>query len=206
MTVTKIADGRGKKKHIHIDDEYAFTLNEDFLFMTSLTVGAELTQDEIDEIKSEYEAFCAKHRAMDLLSRRSHSAKELETKLMRRTSRENARSAVEKMEKLGFIDDESFARSYAYELWHRKYFSFSRIKRELSLKGIDREIADIVVSELDGDEHEHMRELIEKKYLSRMSDEKGRNSLFSLLVRLGYGYSDIRSVMNEFKDVKFYED
>ena len=206
MTVTKIADGRGKKKHIHIDDEYAFTLNEDFLFMTSLSVGSEITQDEIDKIKSDYDAFCTKHRAMDLLSRRSHSAKELESKLMRKTSKENARSAVEKMQELGFIDDESFATSYANELWARKFFSRSRIKRELLFKGVDSEIADIAVAELDGDERERIRTLIEKKYMSRMMDEKGRNSLFSLLVRLGYSYSDIRSVMNEFKDIEFYED
>jgi regulatory protein len=206
MTVTKIADGRGKKKHIHIDDEYAFTLNEDFLFMTSLSVGAELTQDEVDKIKSDYDAFCAKHRAMDLLSRRSHSARELEGKLMRRTNKENARSAVQKMQELGLIDDESYARTYAEELWSRKWFARSRVRRELLSKGVDGEIADNVVDQLDGDERERLRTLIEKKYLSRMSDEKGRNSLFSLLVRLGYGYSDIRGVMNEFKDIEFYED
>lgn len=206
MTVTKIADGRGKKKHIHIDDEYAFTLNEDFLFMTTLSVGSELTQDEIDKIKSDYDAFRTKHRAMDLLSRRSHSAKELEVKLMRKTSKENAQSAVEKMQELGFIDDESFAISYANELWTRKHFSRSRIRRELLLKGVDSEVADVAVAELDGDERERIRTLIDKKYLSRMSDEKGRNSLFSLLVRLGYSYSDIRSVMGEFKDLEFYED
>ena len=206
MTVTKIADGRGKKKHIHIDDEYAFTLNEDFLFMTPISVGSELTQDEIDKIKSDYDAFRTKHRAMDLLSRRSHSAKELEVKLMRKTSKENAQSAVEKMQELGFIDDESFAISYANELWTRKHFSRSRIRRELLLKGVDSEVADVAVAELDGDERERIRTLIDKKYLSRMSDEKGRNSLFSLLVRLGYSYSDIRSVMGEFKDLEFYED
>lgn len=206
MTVTKIADGRGKKKHIHIDDEYAFTINEDFLFMTTLSVGSELTQDEIDKIKSDYDAFRTKHRAMDLLSRRSHSAKELEVKLMRKTSKENAQSAVEKMQELGFIDDESFAISYANELWTRKYFSRSRIRRELLLKGVDSEIADIAVAELDGDERERIRTLIEKKYMQRMADEKGRNSLFSLLVRLGYSYSDIRSIMSEFKGLEFYED
>lgn len=206
MIITKIADGRGKKKHIHIDDEYAFTLNEDFLYTTSLSVGSDITQDEIDKIKSDYESYRTKHRAMDLLSRRSHSAKELEGKLMRKASKENARSAVEKMQQLGFIDDESFAVSYANELWTRKHFARSRIKRELLLKGVDSEIADKTVSELEGDERERIRELIDKKYLARMADEKGRNSLFSLLVRLGYAYSDIRCVMSEFKDIEFYED
>ncbi len=206
MVVTKIADGRGKKKHIHLDDEYAFTINEDFLFMTNLTVGHEYTEDEIEDIKAQYSAYCTKNRAMDLLSRRSHSAKELETKLMRKSSKENARLAVEKMEELGFIDDEGFARSYASELWTRKYFSSSRIRRELLLKGVDGEIADAVIEELDGNERERIYELVEKKYLSRMTTEKGRSSLFSLLVRLGYSYSDIRSVMNEFKNVEFYED
>lgn len=204
MTVTKIADGRGKKKHIHIDDEYAFTLNEDFLLMTGVCVGSEFTQDGIDKIKSDYDAYRTKHRAMDLLSRRSHSAKELEGKLMRKTSRENARSAVEKMQELGFIDDEGFASAYANELWTRKHFARSRIKRELLLKGVDSEIAENAVSELEGDERERIRTLIEKKYMSRMADEKGRNSLFSLFVRLGYAYSDIRSVMSN--DIEFYED
>lgn len=206
MTVTRIADGRGKKKHIHIDDEYAFTLNEDFLLMTRLSVGKELTQDEINQIKSDYDAFCAKHRALDLLSRRSHSAKELEGKLMRKASKENARSAVERMQELGFIDDEKFAFTYANELWLRKHFSRSRIRHELLSKGVDREIADMAVEELEGDERERIRCLIEKKYLSRMTDEKGRNSLFSLLVRLGYSYSDIRGVMSSFKNIEFYED
>ncbi|MBR5773935.1 MAG: regulatory protein RecX, partial [Clostridia bacterium] len=129
-----------------------------------------------------------------------------EGKLMRKTSKENARSAVEKMEELGFIDDESYARTYAEELWTRRHFARSRIRHELLSKGVDREIADNVIAELDGDERERIRIVIEKKYLSRMATEKGRNTLFSLLVRLGYTYSDIRSVMNEFKDIEFYED
>lgn len=206
MTVTEIADGRGKKKHIHLDGEYAFTLNEEFLVMSKVAVGCELSDDDVEKIKSDYAAYRAKNRALDLLSMRAHSAKELKTKLMRRVDKENAELAVEKMQELGYIDDESFARTYANELWTRKHFSRSRVKHELLLKGVDSEIAQSVIAELEGDERGRIRTLINKKYSSRMATEKGRNALFSLLVRLGYGYSDVRSVMSEFENVEFYEE
>ena len=206
MTVTDIVDGRGKKKHIHLDGEYAFTLNEEFLFMSKVSVGCELSEDEVEKIKSDYATYRAKNRALDLLSMRAHSAKELKTKLMRKVDKENAEIAVEKMRELGYIDDEGFATTYANELWTRKYFSRSRIKHELLLKGVDSEIAEIAISELSGEERERIRTLIEKKYLSRMATEMGRGSLFSLLVRLGYSYSDVRSVMSEFENIEFYED
>ena len=206
MTVTGIADGRGKKKHIHLDGEYAFTLNEEFLFMTNVSVGCELSEDEVEKIKSDYATYRAKNRALDLLSMRAHSEKELKTKLMRKVDKENAEIAVEKMRQLGYIDDESFAKTYANELWLRKHFSRSRIKHELLFKGVSSEVADNTISELDGDERDRIRVLIEKKYLSRMATEKGRNSLFSLFVRLGYSYSDIRSVMSEFDNSEYYED
>ena len=201
MTVTQISDGRGVKKHIHIDGEYSFTVDGEYLLKCGIFVGEELTEEKIEEIKAGYEKHCAQKRALGLLSRRSHSAKELRTKLMTRTSAENADAVVEKMKDYGYVDDERFAEIYADELWERKLFSQSRIRRELILKGIDRDTADSVVEKYECDEKERIREIIESRYYLKLSTEKGRRSLFALLVRLGYSYGDIRASFGEYDDL-----
>ena len=205
MTVTQIADGRGVKKHIHIDGEYSFTVDNDFLSMSGIYVGLQLDDEYIEKLKADYQLYRTKKRALDLLSRRSHSAYELKTKLKQRSSEEDASAAVQRMEELGYIDDRSFAENYARELWERKFFARSRIKRELFAKGVSSDIADDVIEGFDDDEKERIRLIISKKYVLKLRDEKGRNSVFSQLARLGYSYSDIRSVMSEYSDIDFFE-
>ena len=39
-----------------------------------------------------------------------------------------------------------------------------------------------------------------------MIDEKSRQKVFAALMRLGYGYSDIRQAMSEFSDDEYYEE
>ena len=72
------------------------------------------------------------------------------------------------------------------------------------MKGIDRETADEVLSSFDVDEDEQARNIIERKYLSALSTEKGRRRAFSALTRMGYSYSVIKSAMNEYIDTEEY--
>ena len=206
MTVTKIADGRGVKKHIYLDGEYSFTLDVEYLIKSGVFVGDELDDTDVEIIKDGYKTHCAEKRARNLLSRRSHSSKELKTKLMSKTDAENADAVVEKMKDYGYVNDERYAEIYANELWERKLFSPSRIKRELISKGVDSEIAEAAAMEYDCDEKERIHQIIESKYVLKTKTEKGRKNLFALLIRLGYGYSNVRSVLSEYTDEEYYEE
>lgn len=81
---------------------------------------------------------------------------------------------------------------------------------ELRAKGISADIANAAVEELFDDEEpdnvQRIVDIIGKKYYNRMNDEVGRKKVFSALIRMGYGFSDIREAMSEFSDDEFYEE
>lgn len=85
--------------------------------------------------------------------------------------------------------------------WRRSSMSGAvwqkRIEQELRQRGISRETACECTEELDGDDAERIKKLLETKFAGRFFDEKGRRRTFNALTRLGYGYSDIRSAMRQ---------
>ena len=195
--------GRGNKIHILVDGEYALTVTADFWNSQGVHSG-----DELDE--EEFAAFCraadsnrAFNAAVGFISRRDHSAKELERKVARRADAESAREAVERLEELGYIDDERYAENLAAELYQRKGMSPRRIEQELCRRGVSRETAGEAAQEFCGDEVSRIVDLLQTRFAGRFSDEKGRRRTFAALARLGYGYSDICSAMRQVGEEDF---
>ena len=141
----------------------------------------------------------AKEKALWLLSYREHSKKELEDKIRRTSDDESAQKAVDRMEELGLVDDERFARHYAEKLLNTKHMSMRGIAYELTRKGIDRETAEELCEELDVDVSEQIRAVIDKKYRN-LSDEKVKRRAVAYLQRLGYRWDDIKSVLSEYNE------
>ena len=180
------------------------TVTRDFWASQNIRSG-----DEIDD--AEFAAFCeaagscrAFNAAVDILSRRDHSSKELQRKVARRSGAEFAREAVERLEEMGYVNDERYAHTLAQELYDRRGMGKKRIEQELRQRGISRETASECAEELDGDDVERIKNLLETKFAGKFSDEKGRRRTFNALTRLGYGYSDIRSAMRSVDEE--YED
>lgn len=125
--------------------------------------------------------------------------KKLEDKIRRTADETSAQKAVDRMEELGLLDDERFARHYAEKLLNSKHMSKRGIAFELTRKGIDKETAEQLCDELDIDVHEQIRAVIEKKYRN-LSDEKVTRRAVAALQRLGYRWDDIKSVLSEYNE------
>lgn len=193
-----VKNGRNNKIHIFIDEEYSLTVDGEYWYTSEWCVKKEIDEDDFEELKEEIECRRAWLSALDLLSIRSHSQKELIVKLRRKYSQNAAEAAAEKAAELGLIDDEAFAEMYARELIERKKYGISRVKNELKLKGISSHIIESVLFSLDIDSKESIISLVERKYSRKLSNEKGRRQVIAALQRLGYSYSDIKSALNEF--------
>ena len=135
---------------------------------------------------------------------RSGAKAKLQRKVARRSGTEFAREAVERLEEMGYVNDERYAHTLAQELYERRGMGKKRIEQELRQRGISRETASECAEELDGDDVERIKNLLETKFAGKFSDEKGRRRTFNALTRLGYGYSDIRSAMRSVDEE--YED
>lgn len=196
--ILKIEPAKGSKLSLLADDEYVMTVDADTWYSLDYSNGCEVTDEEFENIKFIITSRKAYSQALRFLTLRAHSADELYKKLIKKHSPESSHYAVEKCRELGFIDDEDFASRYAQELIEKKKYGLSRVKSELIAKGIDREIINNVISELETDSSSAIIEIVEKKYSSCLSDEKGKRRMTAGLMRLGYSYGEIRSALSEY--------
>lgn len=202
MELTAAEPRRKGLIQLYIDGEEAVKVDMETFLRARLKPGDSLTDEELHQLIQASDARRANEKALYLLEHRSHSKKELTEKIARTAaSREAAQAAADHMEELGLVDDQSYARSYAKELFLRKRYGAMRVKQELRLKGIDGDLIDELLDyyeQMDGGNLavENIQAILEKKYPSWQEDEKTRRRAFAALQRLGYTYEQIRQGMS----------
>lgn len=197
MLITAMEPRRKGLTALFLDGEFAMNLDTETLLKAGCRPGRELDDDELHELVQASETRRAGEKALYLLEHRSHSQKELADKISRVTSREAAQAAAAHMAEIGLVNDEEYAKSLAAQLFGQKGCSASRVRQELLQKGIDRDLADQIIEEAAPDPVEKITELIQKKYIRSLDDEKGRRRSIAALQRLGYKWDDIRSALNQ---------
>ena len=198
MTITDIKKGRKYLSAIYIDGELAVHLDTRVVLEENIRAGKEITDERLKELIEISNVRRAKEKALWLISYRDHSKKELVQKIAKAADKESAEIAVDRMEELGLVNDEKYARRYLDQLINIKHLSKNAAKYKLLEKGIDRNLIDEILCETETDPQEHIRAIIERKYLKSLSDEKGKRRCFAGLQRMGYSYSDINSVLQEY--------
>lgn len=145
-----------------------------------------------------YEA--AKEKALRLLEFRAHSEYELRRKLADAgAAEEDIERVAEFVREYRLVDDEAYAARLAADLAHLKKYGKRRIFSELNRRGIDREIIENVIEELDTDEAETLLPLMKKK-LGGDFGQKSRDRAFRYFAARGYGFDDIKAAFEEAKE------
>lgn len=197
MKITSKA-GNGNKVHIYIDGEYTLTLYDDFWYSSGYTENQEITDDELASLKEEAGFRSAYEKGIQYLSMRAYSQKELYNKLKTKFGEDSSSRAIEKMLDRGYLDDESFANTYAQHLFEVKKFDLRRISYELKLKGISSEIIDNTLKTLDNEPILRIIDMIRCKYINNIENDKERKRVINRFVRMGYSFHDIKAALREF--------
>lgn len=195
MELTAAEPRRKSLTQLFLDGEAAVKIDTETFLRSGLKPGDEITDEELHELLEASDKRRAQEKALYLLEHRSHSKKELADKIARTAaSREAAQAAADRMEELGLVNDEAYARELARMLFTRKKFGAQRVRQELRLKGIDSVLIDELLEEYSDEDTalENAEELLEKKYSGWQEDEKIRRRAFAGLQRLGYSYDVIR--------------
>lgn len=200
MLITAVEPRRKGLSALFLDGEFAVNIDTETLLKSGFKPGREIDDEQLHELILSSENRRAGEKALYLLEHRSHSQKELADKISRVTTREAAEAAARHMAELGLVNDEEYARNLTADLFRRKGYSASRVRRELLQKGIEDELVQRILEENAPDPVEKIRELIDKKYGRLLSDEKGRRRSIAALQRLGYGWDDIRTAINQFEN------
>ena len=196
MLISSVEPWKRSMSAVYIDGEYAVTLDNMTLIKNHIKAGVEISDEELHSLIQQSEKQRANEKALNLITYRDHSKKELKEKLSRTYSAETAEEIAEKMQESGLVNDEEYARKYADELLRKKHMSLRGIEFRLREKGISPEIIQIISKELECDPAAEIQQVLAKKYPSYLQDEKIKKRAIATLQRLGWSWSDIKNAMN----------
>lgn len=184
---------------VYADGVYVMTLSEDTVIGAGLKIGSELDEAVLQNIEYARRRTKARGKAYDLLSYGDMSVKTMRDKLSRYDfDSELIDEVVDSLCELGYLDDERYAAALAKYLANTKCYGPRRISQEMFVKGIGRATADAAIAELDTDFYETVKTHIPRNF--DFSDRKAVSRLYGQLVRRGFDYDMINSVLKEADD------
>lgn len=192
-----------KKDKLHLtrvllSDGSEVLIDNDVCSEKCLKSGMEIEDDYLKLLCDESDYRRAKSRAVWYLDRNDHTEKGLYDKLLRAGfKREAAAKVIARFLEVGLLDDERFARNYAERLMASNVSKREAVQKML-LKGVPYDLAKRILAEDETDEQAQVKNLIEKKYRSKLAQEKGGEKVFAALVRKGFSYSVVREALKSY--------
>jgi regulatory protein len=168
--------------------------------------GMQISNDELLALIAESDFRRAKSKALWLISRRSFCQNELQSKLKSDYGDIAANKAASRMADLALVNDEEYAARLASQLIEVKRVSAKQAIYMITQKGVEKEISENAVNALSPDPKQQITELIERKYIRAISDQKGMNRTVAALARKGFSYSDIRAALEKFTNDEWFEE
>ena len=163
---------------------------EDF----GLYSGLELTEEQMDALRSAAGKMSAKMRAVRIVSATSVSCRDLEERLVRKGEDPvQAKEAVQWMEELHLVDDRNTAEQVVHSCISKGY-GIARAKQALYEKRIPKQYWDAVLNDYP-DQSDKIESFLRSR-LDAESDQKEIKRAIDALLRRGHSYGTIRQVLN----------
>lgn len=201
--ITKIeVQKRNKDRvNVYIDNNFAFAAFNELIYKEGLRVNLEVNEEKLLSIAKEENKLKCKETALRIIERSYKTEKEMEERLLEKGyDAESICSVLSFLKEYNFINDESYTKMFIKD--KIKTQGSQKIKYALIRKGIDRDIIDNLLLDVDKDqETEVLKELAIKKYnqlIKRENDKyKLRDKLCRFLISRGYDYSKVKDVLRE---------
>ncbi|PIP12442.1 MAG: hypothetical protein COX49_05645 [bacterium (Candidatus Stahlbacteria) CG23_combo_of_CG06-09_8_20_14_all_40_9] len=190
MQISKIKKGK-KRFNIYIDGEFSLAVSEETLLKMDLYEGKELTEEELGKIRNLEENVRAKDYALNLLSYRPRTRRELLRRLKeKKFTPDIAEKTVSRLEQSGLINDYDFAVYFIETFRDRR--GIYRLKNDLFRLGVKREVIDRALADVPVDGKKTAINLIDRWLRThRTRDDKTKRKLINYLVQRGISWSII---------------
>jgi regulatory protein len=204
LNITKIEKQKknSKRWNLYIDGEFACGISEDTYVNFGFRTNDEITEATLNEVKRFDEYQFAKKTALDYLSYRIRSVKEIKDKLKeKKISGETIEKTIDHLEKLGLINDGEFAKLLIQSKTGKNPSGKNVIKQKLYSKGIAKEIIEKVLNEYYTEDNEKKLLLdVFNKYQNKIKGldrNRRRKKMFESLARKGFDFDLINELLNE---------
>lgn len=202
--ITSIRPQKFKKEwfNLFLDDKFAFSLPAETLVKAGLAENQIISSEKVAALIEENDFFTTYDKVLNFLSFRPRSKFEISQYLSKKEVGEKTKDKImDKIKKLGFLDDEKFARWLVEQRSGTrpkgKYF----LEEELRQKGVDKPLIKELMGELRPKESDF--ELAQKLALNKLENWKNlpskevKNKLFGFLFRRGFSYEVVGEVIDK---------
>ena len=198
MTITALRETSSDRVTVELEDGSEIKSSLGVVTDWRLFSGKTLDEEELALLRRDSSRSLARDRALELISRRLMSQKEVRDKLTQKGVDEDAADySVNWLADHGFLNDESYAAAVARH-YAAKGYGAGRVRSELSRRGVDRELWDGAVEnmpETDGK--------LETFISARLKDPTDRDQILKVsgaLFRRGYSWEEIRTALRRYTD------
>lgn len=204
MKITKIEPQKRKNRvNIYVDDDFALGIDEEIMIKYNLKINMEVDNDFMQNILLAEEENKALNYALRLLTYRQRSEKEVYDALRRKGYMDqHIENVISNCKDKNYLNDKDFAKAFINDKTNLNKYGPIRIKHELKLKGVSRNIIDEVMDYSRDEEYELAMEVANKKINSYKKDSQkdAYRKMSAFLQRRGFSYDVISKVVREILD------
>ena len=224
MKIAKLEPSKHKAGRwlVWFEDGSLLRVGESEVVSLSLYTGKELTEDEAETLAEAAGQSRLNARAVELLSARPMSRKELVDKLSaparrrrkpgedapepdpetlareRESLRRGAEKAADRLEELGLLNDGEYARTVVRH-YSAKGYGVRKLRDELYRRGVPRELWEDALAELEPDTSGIDRLLAQKLRGAEPTRENIKRAS-DYLARRGFGWEEISAAIERYRD------
>lgn len=190
MKILKYQKAGNDKYKIFLEDNKNITLYEDVILDNDLLINHEIKDSQYNNIVKENSKFEAYASCVKYIMTRLRSEKEIRDYLKKKNISENVISEiVDKLYKDNLLNDNIFTKSFISDKLKFSSMGDYKIINELKKLGINNDIIDKYMNEIDEDE---LRKKISKLIFKNIKSNKKytgimlKNKVYNYLISLGY--------------------
>lgn len=199
MTISKLAPSKRVEGRwlAFLEDGTILRIGENEVLDFALYAGKELDEAEAARLLDSARRSGLKERALELLSRKPLSRRELERRLQEwEAGEEEAAAICDRMEELGYLNDADYAARVARH-YSAKGYGERKLRDELYRRGVPRQLWDDALAQVQ-DPGEAIDAFVQKKLAGRTPDRKELKKVSDALARRGYSWSDISAALERY--------
>ena len=186
--VEEVSQFKGETLRIDFDCREPIFINSSVAGSLGIRAGKLMSEEDVEDA------------VRYLLDERDYGYVEMFKKLENNYPEEICYGVVNDLARLGLIDDRRYAAKCAEYFLTRKLWGKYRAREEMRRRGIPAELIDEALEEYDDGSQDRLRELVEKKYARKLSEENGVNKVKAALARQGFSYDEIKHVLAEYEE------
>ena len=174
-------------------------ISENCLIFHKISVGQKLSSNLLSKIDDDESLQSIKFKALNFLSYRARSRKEVNISLLKKGFHQyDIDKVLEELAARGYLDDKAFAKTYARYLIKTKRLGRIAVKNQFFVHNINQEVLNPILDKLYNKYPPDLliNEIVKKKKYPKDFDMKNDKKLINHLKRKGFNWDDISTYLN----------